>query len=118
MQKPITIRALFGEEILTSCHTSARRVENWRYHAREIADMAVALGAEWAQGWVDGERVAWIVSRECEESLRLSPRDGERRVRAEQVYEMLEFQTPIAGTVPAGVELAAAKLGLKGWVES
>lgn len=107
MDKPITIRALFGDEMFVSYHYSVRREENWRYQAREIADVAVTLGASWAQGWIAGQRVAWIVSSEFDRELGLTAPDDERRADAEQVWAAIESRTPQACTAPpAWQELA------------
>jgi len=105
--KPITIRAQFGDAIYVSHHRSYRRPENWRYHAREIADMAVSLGADWAQGWIPEldepsvlYRACWIVSMEAEEALGLTVPNGQRRLASGDVWTALEERQPITRTAP------------------
>lgn len=101
--KPITIRALFGDEMLVSYHRSVRREENWRYQARELADMACQFGAQWAQGWIAGQRVCWLVSQECQEdllALGYAPEQGRHRLTAEQTWAALEGLAPAAAVAP------------------
>lgn len=105
MEKPIVIRAKFGDEFYISYHRSDRRPVNWRYHAREIADMAVTLGADWAQGWIPEldepsmlYRACWIVAREAEEALGLAPVD--HRALSDEVWAALEERHPAARLAP------------------
>lgn len=81
----IQIRASFNGQIFTSEHQSWRHPENHRYHAREICNTATTLGADWAAGYIAGQRVCCIVPRRFNAELGLGD-----DARSEEIYAEME----------------------------